>query len=72
MEKLHLIKEHVDAHGFGSVIVDDCVAIGVVWTARTIGGPERKREIIERVHSMEEACCVIGCGCGPHKGAEAA
>lgn len=63
MTDLQDIKRHVDGHGFGSVVVDDHVAIGVVWTTRTLAGEERKREIIERVHSFEEARGVIGCRC---------
>ncbi|MCB2098560.1 MAG: hypothetical protein AB7F91_14860 [Parvularculaceae bacterium] len=64
MKSLLEIKRHVDGHGFGSAIVDDHVAIGVVWTTNTLGGEVRKREIIERVHSFEEACTVMGCRCG--------
>ncbi len=64
MTDLETIKNHVDAHGFGSVIVGDHVAIGVVWTTRTLDGRERRREIIERATSLEEACGVMGCGCG--------
>ncbi len=64
MRDLEAIKRHVDAHGFGSAIIDDHVAIGVVWTTRRLDGGERKREIIERAHSLDEACCIIGCGCG--------
>ncbi len=63
MTDLVTIKRHVDAHGFGSAIVGDHVAIGVVWTTHMLDGRERKREIIERVHSFEEACGVIGCRC---------
>ena len=48
MKSLLEIKRHVDGHGFGSAIVDDHVAIGVVWTTNTLGGEVRKREIIER------------------------
>ena len=64
MTDLTDIKRHVDGHGLGSVIVDDHVAIGVVWTTKTLSGEERKREIIERAHSLDEACRIIGCRCG--------
>ncbi len=63
MDELLKIKRHVDAHGLGCAIIGDHVAIGVVWTSKTIGGEERKREVTERVHSFDEACGVIGCGC---------
>ncbi len=63
MTDLQMIKRHIDEHGFGSAIVNDHVAIGVVWTMRAMDGRERKREIIERVQSLEEACSAIGCGC---------
>jgi len=64
MNNLELIKRHVDGHGFGSAIIGDHVAIGVVWTTKTLSGEERKREFIERAHSFEESCGIIGCGCG--------
>lgn len=63
MTDLQTIKHHVDEHGLGSAIVGDHVAIGVVWTTRTLDGRERKREIIERARSLEEACGIIGCRC---------
>ncbi|MEE2690949.1 MAG: hypothetical protein VX640_05330 [Pseudomonadota bacterium] len=63
MDPLLRIKSHVDAHGVGCVIVNDHVAIGVLWKSRTIGGEERLLERIERVRSLDEACCVIGCDC---------
>lgn len=64
MNELQEIKRHVDGHGLGCAIVGDHVAIDVVWTSKTIGGEIRRREMTERVHSFEEACGVIGCGCG--------
>lgn len=64
MDDLETIKTHLDAHGCGSAIVDDHVAIGVLWTTRTLDGRVRKREIIERAHSLDEACAIIGCECG--------
>lgn len=64
MDNLELIKRHVDGHGFGSAIIGDHVAIGVVWTTLTLDGRERKREFIERAHSFEESCGIIGCRCG--------
>lgn len=64
MPDLQDIKRHVDGHGLGSVVVGDHVAIGVVWTTKTLAGEERKREIIERAHSLDEACRIIGCACG--------
>lgn len=70
MDELFAITRHVDGHGFGSAIIGDHVAIGVIWTTRTPDGGERKREIIERAHSHEEACRIMGCGC--RTGAEAA
>ena len=63
MNDLHLIKRHVDTHGFGSAIVGDHVAIDVVWTMKTLDGRERKREIIERAYSMEDAFGIIGSRC---------
>lgn len=63
MTNLSDIKRHLDAHEIGSAIIGDHVAIGVVWTTKTLDGRERKREFIERVHSFEEACGVIGCWC---------
>jgi len=69
MDDLHLIKRHVDKHGFGSVIVGDHVAIDVVWTMKTLDGRERKREIIERAYSMEDAVSIIGCRCEYRAGA---
>ncbi|MEK7266295.1 MAG: hypothetical protein AAB227_09375 [Pseudomonadota bacterium] len=63
MTELQIIKRHVDAHGFGSAIVGDHVAIDVVWTRKTLDGKVRKREIIERAHSLEEAYGIIGCRC---------
>ncbi|HNR75940.1 MAG TPA: hypothetical protein PKM48_02345 [Parvularculaceae bacterium] len=65
MNSLKEIKRHVDGHGFGSVIVEDHVVIDVVWTRKTLNDGERKREMTERVYSLEEACAVIGCRCGP-------
>ncbi len=63
MRELEAIKHHVDGHGLGCAIVEDHVAIGVVWTTRTIGGEERRRELIERARSFEEAVSIIGCCC---------
>ncbi|OFX00197.1 MAG: hypothetical protein A3E78_06370 [Alphaproteobacteria bacterium RIFCSPHIGHO2_12_FULL_63_12] len=63
MTELQTIKHHVDEHGLGSAIVGDHVAIGVVWTTKTLDGRVRKREIIERAYSMEDAVSIIGCRC---------
>jgi hypothetical protein len=63
MNELAKIKNHVDAHGVGCAIVDDHVVIDVVWTSRTISGAERRREMTERVTSLEEAARVLGCRC---------
>lgn len=70
MDPLSRIKSHVDSHGVGCAIVGDHVAIGVIWTSKTIEGEERILETIERVRSFDEACCVIGCDC--HKRARRA
>lgn len=64
MHILQEIKRHVDGHGLGSAIVGDHVAIGVMWTTRTLAGEVRNRETIERAHSLDEACRIIGCSCG--------
>ena len=64
MDNLQDIKRHVDGHGLGSAIVGDHVAIGVVWTTKTLAGEIRKRESIERAHSLDEARRIIGCACG--------
>lgn len=64
MNSLEEIKRHVDGHGLGSAIVGDHVVIDVVWTQKTLNGGERKREMAERVYSIEESCAVIGCRCG--------
>jgi hypothetical protein len=63
MENLSLIKSHVDRHGIGCVIVDDHVAISIMWKSQTLSGEERFLETTERARSFEEACGVIGCGC---------
>lgn len=63
MNHLTKIKDYVDAHGVGCAIVDNHVAIDIVWTTRTIGGAERRREMTERVTSFEEAARVLGCQC---------
>jgi len=54
---LEAIKHHLDAHGFGSVIIDDHVAVGL--GGRT-GAAFQK---IVRVRSLEEARCATGCCC---------
>ena len=64
MDQLLEIRGHVDAHGLRCAIVGDHVAIGVVWTTRTIAGEERRRETIERVKALEAGGGVIGCACG--------
>lgn len=71
MDRLREIKRHIDAHGVGCAIVGDHVAIDVVWTSRTIVGEERRREITERVQSLEEAARVIGCRCGAGRNGDA-
>ena len=63
MNPLFQIKSHVDAHGVGCVIVNDHVAIGVLWKTQTLGGEVRFLETTERVRSLDEACGVIGCDC---------
>ncbi len=63
MDQLMEIKRHIDGHGLGCAVIGDHVAIGVVWTSKTIAGEERRRETIERVQSFEAACGVIGCQC---------
>ncbi|PQA87027.1 hypothetical protein [Hyphococcus luteus] len=54
------IKDHLDAHGFGSAIIEDHVAIGLSNSALSPGG---RTENIVRVKSLDEARCAVGC-CG--------
>lgn len=63
MSTLAEIKRHVDSHGVGCVIVNDHVAISVLWRSKNFGGEERIRETTERVRSFEESCGVLGCAC---------
>lgn len=63
MQNLSLIKSHVDQHGIGCVVVNDHVAISVMWKSFTLSGEERFRETTERARSFEESCSVIGCRC---------
>lgn len=57
---LAAIKTHVDAHGFGSAIISDHVAIGLSGKGCSPGWTAEK---IVRVRSLEEARCAIGCRC---------
>ena len=59
------IKHHVDFHGFGSVIIDDHVAIGLSNHASGSDATSARplRQTIVRVKSLEEARCAIGCCC---------
>ena len=57
---LAAIKTHVDAHGFGSAIISDHVAIGLSGKGGSPGGQSEK---IVRVRSLEEARCAIDCCC---------
>jgi hypothetical protein len=63
MSELQTVKSHLDAHGVGCAVVGDHVAIGVIWTTRTISGEERRIERTERVSTLDDACRVIGCSC---------
>ncbi len=54
------IKDHLDAHGVGSAIIEDHVAIGLSNTALSPGGRSGK---IVRVKSLDEARCAVGCCC---------
>ncbi|MBB5518107.1 hypothetical protein [Amphiplicatus metriothermophilus] len=63
MYDLLSIKRHVDSHGFGCAIVNDHVAISLVWRTHTLDGKERRLETTERARTLEEACRVIGCDC---------
>ena len=55
---LAAIKDHIDAHGYGSAIIDDHVAIGLSGKGNGTGV-----EKIVRVKSLDEARCAIGCCC---------
>ena len=64
MSLLAEIKHHVDLHGFGSVIIDDHVAIGLSAVAPSPDAPYRfHRQKIVRVKSLSEARSAIGCDC---------
>lgn len=63
MNELTRIKRHLDRHDIAGVIVEDYVAINMVWTSRTVSGVTRQREYIERVRTLDEARQVIGCDC---------
>lgn len=63
MTELQSVKDHLDSHGVGCAVVGDHVAIGVIWTMKTVAGEERRMERTERVSTLLDACRVIGCGC---------
>jgi hypothetical protein len=63
MTHLQDVKAHLDAHGVGCAVIGDQVAIGVIWTTRTISGEERREERILRVSTLADACDAIGCAC---------
>jgi hypothetical protein len=63
MNELTLIKRHLDRHDIAGVIVENYVAINMVWTSHTVSGAIRQREYIERVTTLDEARRVIGCDC---------
>ncbi|WDI30187.1 hypothetical protein PUV54_09465 [Hyphococcus flavus] len=55
------IKNHIDSHGLGCVIMDDHVAVGV---CEQCGEDGRIKEGIRRVRTFDEARLIIGCRCG--------
>lgn len=63
MKSLEYIKQHVDGHGVGCVMMRDHVAISLAWTRATFDGKERRMETIYRARSFEEACAALGCDC---------
>jgi hypothetical protein len=63
MTNLQDVKSHLDAHGVGCAVIGEEVAIGVIWTTRTVSGAERSEERIMRVKTLADACRAIGCGC---------
>jgi len=63
MNELQNVKAHLDAHGIGCAVVGDHVAIGVIWTMKTVAGEVRRMERTERVSTLADACRVIGCLC---------
>lgn len=69
MTILQDVKSHLDAHGVGCAVIGEEVAVGVIWTTRTVAGAERREERIMRVKTLAEACHAIGCGCLADHGA---
>ncbi|MEM8771853.1 MAG: hypothetical protein AAGD92_09425 [Pseudomonadota bacterium] len=63
MNTLERIKQHVDRHGVGCVVVKDHVAISIAWTSETIDGRKRRMETTCRAASFSEACSILGCQC---------
>ena len=63
MTDLERIKQHMDAHGVGCVVVKDHVAISIAWRSNTVDGEERRMETTRRASSMREACSIVGCHC---------
>ena len=59
VEALSAIKEHLDTHGFGSVVMNDHVVIGL---ANLEEGEAFDRLV--RVRSLDEALSAVGCQCG--------
>lgn len=63
MNELERIKNHVDSHGVGCVVVKDHVVIAIEWTSRTLDGTERRMETAQRAATLHEACDILGCHC---------
>ena len=63
MKNLERIKQHVDAHGVGCVVVKDHVAISIAWRSESVNGEERRMETTRRASSLKEACSIVGCRC---------
>ena len=63
MTDLERIKQHMDAHGVGCVVVEDHVAISIAWASKGVDGKERRMETTCRASSLSEACSIVGCHC---------
>lgn len=63
MNDLKKIKQHMDSHGVGCVVVKDHVAISITWRTNGVDGEERRMETTCRASSLSEACSIVGCHC---------
>lgn len=63
MNDLKKIKQHMDSHGVGCVVVKDHVAISITWRSEGVDGKVRRMETTRRASSFSEACSIVGCHC---------